>query len=75
MEFFFFFFLHTLHFTRDQNFSFIYMSPISLNDITLKAKKKKKKIGEECTDMAVHHQMRECLEFYHQQWAGEQGES
>lgn len=23
--------------------------------------------------MAVHHQMRECLEFYHQQWAGEQG--
>lgn len=25
--------------------------------------------------MAVHHQMRECLEFYHQQWAGEQGES
>lgn len=25
--------------------------------------------------MAVHHQMRECLEFYHQQRAGEQGES
>lgn len=72
VKFFYFLFLK-MYFTREHNF-LIYLSPISLYGITLKAEKKKK-IGEECTDMAVHHQMRECLEFYHQQWAGEQGES
>lgn len=48
-----------------------------ITNITLRHHLKglKKRSGEECIDMAVHHQMRECLEFYHQQRAGEQGES